>query len=128
MNKNFFQVITLFLLLACAAFKPASQSDFRVVVQGSEHKNIILEGLKPQEMTFLTIHAMDSNMEVTEFELLLARGQSPVGMPGMIVSGNHVGLEKLRPFAKTGDRLVVKVRKVKSQADLEEKIVTIPIK
>jgi hypothetical protein len=72
-------------------------------------------------MTFLTIDAIASGIEVTEFEVLLVRGKSPIGVPGIIVSGNQIGLERFRPFAKTGDRLVIKVRKLKPEKDCRKK-------
>jgi hypothetical protein len=129
MKTNRLQWIIPILVLISAGFKPPNQSDFRVVVQGLDHKNVIPDGLEPAEMTFLTIDAIDSGVEVTEFELLLARGQSPIGVPGIIVSGNQVGLEKFRPFAKAGDRLVINVRKVKPEDELpKERIVRIPIR
>jgi hypothetical protein len=92
---------------------------------------VLTDGLKPSELTQLTIDANDENVKILEFHIIHARGKSPVNV-GVVTEGNTFDLNKFRDEAKAGDRIVVEVRKISGVDDnrLTEKnrILQIPIR
>lgn len=104
-------------------------SEIKIIVQGVENRDVTREGLMPAELTYLILESRDKTAGVEEFQIFLARGQSPVGVPATVIRGNQVALEKYRPFARTGDRLVINLRKLKGDQKLpDNKIIVIPIR
>ena len=131
MKTNYFICsAALLLLLTMSSFlRTPEESDITIIVQGAEDKDVIRDGLLPSELTYMTLESSDKTTEVAEFQIFLARGQSPVGFPATLVTGNQVALEKYRPLAKSGDRLVINLRKLKGDQKLpERKVILIPIR
>lgn len=129
MKRNNIPGLVALLIMGLTAFRVTSDNGFLFVIQGLEGRDVLKEGLSPTDFTLLTIKNDNKSLQVNEFEIVLARGQSPVGLPVTVVHGNSISLDKFRPFAKTGDRLVVKVRTVNGeQVQSEDAIFVIPIR
>src|SRR5688500_15041848 len=126
--KTSFLILSVMVLLASISIADLS---FTLKVQGAEERDVMTEGLKPSELTQLTIDANDDKVKILEIEVIHARGKSPLNM-GSVTEGNTFDLNKFRGKAKAGDRIVVRVIKI-SGADhnkLSEKnrILQIPIR
>jgi len=86
---------------------------YNVKVQGVEDRDVLKEGLKPSELGHLTIDAADGNVQISEFEIVHARGKS--ALMGTVVTGNTFDLHKYQGKAKAGDRIVIKVNKISGE-------------
>ena len=121
-------VMLLSVMLAATAFT-ARKLHFSAHIQGIESRDVALTGIRADEFSVLTVETSDKDRSVTRFEIILARGQSPVDRAS--VKGNSFDLNKLKGSAKPGDRAVVEVKTV-SGSDKEltgdERIIKIPIK
>jgi hypothetical protein len=106
-----------------------SQTSFQCPHSGIESRDVALTGIRADEFSVLTVETSDKDRSVTRFEIILARGQSPVDRAS--VKGNSFDLNKFKGSAKPGDRAVVEVKTV-SGSDKEltgdERIIKIPIK
>ena len=124
-----FLVTVLVLATVASSFVTADLS-FSVTVQGVEGRNVLEAGLKPSELTSLTIASSDTTKEIEAFEILLARGKSPVGFPVSNVDGNACDLKKFRGVAKPGDRIVIRINRISDNVQFPEKIriLQIPIR
>jgi hypothetical protein len=124
-------VVSLMLIsatLAATAFT-ARKLHFSAHIQGIENRDVSLTGIGADEFSVLTVETSDKDRSVTRFEIILARGQSPVYRAS--VEGNSFDLNKFKENAKPGDRAVLEVKTVSGSDKLitgDERIVTIPIK
>ena len=126
-------IVSLLVLVACtvviAASFNATELDFTVSVLGLEERDVIKEGLKPIELTTLTIRTNTANVSVAEFRIFHARGKSPIN--GAVVQGDRFDISQYRKQAKSGDRIVIEVTGVtesgKGKTSLKDKIIQIPI-
>lgn len=103
-------LLMVFATIATNAFI-VEDTLFAVTIQGIENRDVLKDGVKPFELTQVTLDVRDKNFKIHEFEIILARGKSPVGFPNAVVTGNKCDLAKFRGIAKSGDRIVIKVNK-----------------
>lgn len=123
--KTSFLILSVMVLLASIA-----ELTFTVKVDGAEQKDVLTNGLKPSELAPLTIHSNNENLKVLEFEIIHARGESPLSR-GSVTQGNTFDLSKFRDKAKTGDRIVISVTKITGDSDKLTKknsVLQIPIR
>jgi len=102
---------------------------FRIQIQGSETRDVLKTGVTPAEFSLLTIEASGENIKITSFQIILARGKSPVLVES--VPGNSFDLTKFGEVAKAGDRIVIEVKTVGGQGKEltgNDRILTIPVK
>jgi|GEM_PF-4223757 hypothetical protein len=125
-------LIVLALLWAVSA--PSNSQDapkIIITIAGVEGKNVIEEGVKPEELGPLTITANDGSWNVESFEIVHARGQSPVSYASPI-KGNTFDASAMKSSAKSGDRLVIVLKQVtnarRQPVTLQNKTVVVPIK
>jgi len=124
---------TSFLLLMLAVSMVCSVTEdlaFFVTIQGTGSRDLLKDGVKPSELTFLEISTTKGDAEVQAFEIFLARGKSPVLRDA--VEGNQFDLKRFRGPAKPGDRIVIKVNHVSGPGDNtlteENSVIQIPIR
>jgi hypothetical protein len=126
--KTSFLILSVMVLLASISVADLS---FTVQVQGAEERNVLTDGLKPSELTQLTIDANDESVKILEFHIIHARGKSPVNV-GVVTEGNTFDLNKFRHEAKAGDRIVVEVKKISgvdnNKLTEKNRILQIPIR
>lgn len=106
---------------------PGKTSEFSLEVRGLGSKDIIQDGIRPDELNLLSINARTGS--VTGFEIVHARGKSPV--KSSKVDGNSFDLREFRHHAKAGDRIVINVLSVTSgngTTEPDNAILIIPIK
>lgn len=127
--------VSAFLMVFATAIANAFVAEdtlFTVTIQGVENRDVLKDGVKPFEMTQVTVDVRDKNFKIHEFEIILARGKSAVGFPATVVTGNQYDLVKFRGIAKPGDRIVIKVNKTigsnGERIHLSDGILQIPIK
>lgn len=123
--KTSFLLLSVMVLLASS-----SELTFSVKVDGVEQRDVLAEGLKPSELAQLTINSNDEDVKVLEFEIIHARGESPVNRAN-VMQGNTFDLRAFRDEAKAGDRIVISVTKVTGDSDKLSKknsILQIPIR
>lgn len=122
--------ILLLMLAVTMVFSVAEDLTFSVTIQGTESKDLLKDGVKPSELTFLEISTSKGDVVVEEFEILLARGKSPILRN--TVEGNQFDLKTFRGPAKPGDRIVIKVNQVSGPGDNtlteENSVIQIPIR
>lgn len=123
--KTSFLMLSVMVLLAAS-----SELTFSVKVDGVEQRDVLAEGLKPSELAQLTIDSNDEDVKVLEFEIIHARGESPVNR-GNVMQGNTFDLGAFRDQARAGDRIVISVTKITGDSDKLSKqnsILQIPIR
>jgi len=122
--------VILCLLAPLLTAVPQYPLVFSVNVQGVDNRNVLKDGVEPDELANLTINVDGKSLYVDEFDVIHARGKSPVG--SMAVKGNSCNLSSFRKKAKSGDRLVIDIKRVvdHQQHPIEsgQLVVQIPIK
>ena len=121
---------SLLILSVMVLLASMSELTFSVKVAGAEQRDVLADGLKPSELTQLTIDSNDDDVKVLQFEIIHARGLSPLKR-GNVKEGNTFDLSKFRDQAKAGDRIVINVTKITADSGkLSEKnsILQIPIR
>jgi hypothetical protein len=122
----------LLILLVTALSGAISIADvaFSVEVGGSENKDVLKDGLKPSELTQLTVNANEEGVNIEEFQIILARDKSPI-LAEKVMS-NTFDLTRFKPKAKPGDRIAIEVTKISSgsESDLAQnnRVLFIPIR
>jgi hypothetical protein len=120
-------VMLVSALLAATAFT-VRKLRFSAHIEGIDNRDVTTTGIRASEFSVLTVETADEDLKVTRFEIILARGNSPVERAS--VQGNSFDLNKFKGSAKPGDRAVLEVKTVSgSEKELTgaERIITIPI-
>jgi len=110
--KNSFFVSAIFVLLALgfSSFTqlPLEYLELKYSIKGVEHD--FEDGLKPSEFAELTIETANQNITITVFQITLARGNRAVAVSN--VETNKFNLKKFASQARSGDRIVIEVKKL----------------
>lgn len=108
------------------------EATYTVTIHRVENRDILKDGVKPIELTEISVSGWQEDLKVREFEIILARGKSPVGFPSATVKGNRYDLEKYRKIARSGDRIVITINKIADSTglvvDVRNSTLTVPIK
>ena len=124
-------LLILFVIVLTSAFT-SQEATYTVTIQGVENRDILKDGVTGPELTEVTVGGWRKDLKVREFEIILARGQSPVGFPSVTVKGNKYDLEKYRKIAKPGDRILITLKKLADSTglvvDVRNSTLAIPIK
>ena len=102
--------LILGILVAVASLSVADLR-FIVIIDGIQQRNVIKDGLRPAELSQLTLMSNDKAVGISEFEIIHVRGASPVH-EAVLTNTNTYDLKHLRPQAKPGDRIVIKIKNV----------------
>ena len=89
------------------------KSPFTISIKGLDHN--LNEGLKNNEFAKMTIESNDENVKVESFEITLARGSRAISI--QTIDGNSFDLGKYRGQARSGDRIVIDIKKFKFKND-----------
>lgn len=130
--KLFISASMLSLLLTSVTLVSAtSDLAFTIKVDGIEQLSL-REGLSPSELALMTIETSKSEVAVSEFEIVLARGNRPVGTSNKTIRGNSYDLTKFAQFAKPGDRIVIQLNELSGSENNgltdQNRAIIIPIK
>ena len=133
MKPSHVQVLAVASVFVLASAFTLQEATYSVTIQGVESRDILKDGVKATELTEVTVGVSREDLKVREFEIILARGQSPVGFPTVTVKGNKYDLEKYRKIAKPGDRIVITLKKLANSTgdmvvEVRNSTLTIPIK
>lgn len=132
MKSYLFSVCSLLMIVLFSAFTVAFNSDYglNIKVEGIASKNILQEGIIPSEFAMMTIESDNPTVKIQQFEIVLARGTRAIFPGSQTVSGNQFDLENLSDAAKAGDRIVIKIKKVSGEENIDSKssFVVIPVK
>lgn len=115
MKKSFFfSAIFVLLSLSLPSFSqlPIEYLEFKYSIKGVERD--FEDGLKPSEFAELTIETANQNITITAFQITLARGNRAVEISN--VESNKFNLKKFADQARTGDRIVIEVKKLSDQS------------
>ena len=119
------------LLLVSYVSKSSKPSAFHVTIQGIEGRDILKEGVARTEFARMTLETDREETAVEGFEVVLARGSSPVET-FVVDTGNSMDLREFADSARSGDRLVVDVKEVTGMnpADVSgtDYVIAIPVK
>ena len=99
------------LLLASHVPRNSKPSAFHVTIQGIEGRDILKEGVARTEFARMTLETDREETAIEGFEVVLARGSSPVET-FVVDTGNSMDLREFADSARSGDRLVIDVKKV----------------
>ena len=114
MKKSpFIFALFIFLCVGLFSFHPMEKSPFTISIKGLHHS--LNEGLKTNEFAKMTIESNDENVKVKSFEITLARGSRAISI--QTIDGNSFDLGKYRGQARSGDRIVIDIKKVKFKND-----------
>lgn len=133
--KSYFPSVLLTLgcvfLLSSFILISVDQLSFTINIEGVETLDL-KKGLTPSELSRMTIDSDDADVSVSEFQVVLARGNRPVAIPAKLVKGNSYDLAEYESFAKSGDRLVVALIEInglkEDDISAEKRVIIIPIK
>lgn len=130
--KLFISAAVLSILLTSAILiSPANDLAFTIKVDGIDQLSL-REGLSPSELAPMTIETSKSEVEVSEFEIVLARGSRPVENSVQVIQGNSFDLAAFTHYAKSGDRIVIQLNELDGSEDEEltdqNRAIVIPIK
>lgn len=132
MKSYLFSVCSLMIIGLLSSFTFSSNSDYalNIKVKGVETKNIIQEGITPSEFAMMTIESNNPSIKIQQFEIVLARGTRAIFPGSHTVSGNQFDLENISDAAKAGDRIVIEIKKVSGEENIDSKssFVVIPVK
>jgi len=125
----------LFTLPLCLsgliAIMLANDLAFTIKVDGVDQLSL-REGLSPSELAPMTIETSNKEVNVSEFEVVLARGSRPVENSVQVVQGNSYDLANFSQFAKPGDRIVIQLNKLGGSEEEvltdQNRAIVIPIK
>lgn len=113
--------------VSATAFSP-QDLNFNVSCKGLENRNVLKDGLKPSELSTLTVTADQEAVAVERLNVILARGDQPVLRE--TVTGNSFDIGGFRGSAKAGDRIVIEVVRISGSSEElndENKILQIPL-
>lgn len=99
-----------FLLFLTTSFTISTNvnADIKLSIKGIGHD--LKEGLKPAEFGELTIESSNKNIKIEAFQITLARGNRAIEISD--VKGNKFDLRKYDGYARSGDRIVIEIKKV----------------
>ncbi len=130
--KCIMKLKNLLFLLAILFFLSSfdiESRDVKIKIKNWDERELTQGGIKPSDFTEMTVESLDENLTIESLQITLARGNRAVSISD--VNGNKFSLRKLACNARSGDRLVIEVRK----RNLEIKsvkptitVITIPIK
>ena len=118
----------LALLFFLSSFNIESR-DVKIKIKNLDERKLIQRGIKPSDFTEMTVESLDENLIVESLQITLARGNRAVSISD--VNGNNFSLRKLAGVARSGDRLVIEVRKRNLEIESVKPtitVITIPIK
>jgi hypothetical protein len=117
MKKSSF-IFALFIVLFVSSFTlfPTENPNFKILIKGVDHD--LKEGLKTSEFAKMTIESNDENVKVETFEITLARGSRAISI--QTIDGNSFDLGKYRGQARSGDRIVIDIKKLKFETETQE--------
>jgi len=113
-NSFFFSAIFVLLALSISSFTqlPIDYLELKYYIKGVERD--FEDGLKPSEFAELTIETANQNITITAFQITLARGDRAVEESN--VETNKFNLKKFASKARSGDRIVIEVKKLSDQS------------
>lgn len=101
----------LILFLSSFTIHPLEDSKVKISIKGVDHA--IKDGLKPSEFGELKIESTSQDMKIESMEITLARGNRAVEVSQVI--GNSFNLRRYVNRARSGDRIVIEVKKMNSE-------------
>lgn len=108
-------IFSFFIVLFVSSFTlfPTESPNFKILIKGVGHD--LKEGLKTSEFAKMTIESNDENVKVETFEITLARGNRAISI--QTIDGNSFDLGKYKGQARSGDRIVIDIKKLKFKND-----------
>lgn len=111
-------VLTFALFTSSFTILPNEDFEIQFLIKGVDHE--LKEGLKPSELSELTIVYSNQEIKVEAFQVTLARGNRAIEISD--VMGNKFNLRKFSDSARSGDRIVVEVKKLNDQTYLQKAV------
>ncbi len=118
----------LAILFFLSSFNIESR-DVKIKIKNWDERELTQGGIKPSDFTEMTVESLDENLTIESLQITLARGNRAVSISD--VNGNNFSLRKLAGDARSGDRLVIEVRKRNLEIESVKPtitVITIPIK
>ena len=114
------------LVLFCSSFAILPGEDFEIkyLIKGVNHE--LTYGLKPSELGELTISSSNKEIKVEVFQITLARGNRAVKITD--VNGDKFNLREYYGTARSGDRIVIEVKKLSDQTFLQKAVSVLAIR
>ena len=126
-----FLFLSLSVIISSYTVEVTEKPTFQVVIQGTQGRDLLKEGVSRNEFAPMTIVTDQKEARVEGFDVVLARGSSPIEV-FEVAAGNSMDLREFAGSARSGDRLVIEIKKISGieSADLSgtEYIVIIPVK
>ena len=134
MKPSFYcSLVILLISIAISSYTAgtAEKPTLQVAIQGMEGQDILKEGVARTEFALMTIETDQEGTAVKKFEVILARGSSPIER-FEVNAGNSMDLREFADSARSGDRLVIDIKEVSGieQADIfgAAYVISIPVK
>jgi hypothetical protein len=103
--------VLLSVLISSFTLLTSEEPNFKISIKGVDHD--LHDGLKPSEFAEMTIESKDENIKIEAFEITLARGNRAIEISQ--VKSNSFNLHKYTGIARSGDRIVVEVKKISNK-------------
>lgn len=112
-NSHFLFLVLFSLTVFTSSFNFLSIDDleFKYLIKGVTHE--LNEGLKPSEFDKLTIELTNHEIKIEAFQITLSRGNRAVNISD--VKSNTFNLRKFYGEARSGDRIVIEIKKLSDQ-------------
>ena len=113
MKKSSLLLAYSFLILFISSFTiyPMEDSKLQITIKGVDHP--LQDGLKPSEFAELKVESTIQDIKIESLEITLARGNRAV--ENSQVKGNSFNLRKYVGRARSGDRIVIEIKKMNSE-------------
>jgi hypothetical protein len=108
----------IFLSVSSFSFRAEEKPKFTISIKGLNHD--LQEGLKTNEFAKMRIESNDENVKVESFEITLARGNRAIS--NLTIDSNTFDLRKYKGQARSGDRIVIEIKKLKFASEPQDRI------
>lgn len=120
-----FSFVFIFILFTSSfTILPIVDFEIKFLIKGVDYE--LKEGLKPSELNELTIESSNQEIKVEAFQVTLARGNRAVEISDVV--GNKFNLRKFSSDARSGDRIVVEIKKLSDQSYLQKAVSVLAIR